>query len=329
MRRIQHCVWGLAGLLLLGCTQPSGAPVGAAASASASATALPPELAAKVLAKVGDRTITLGDYAAVLERMDRFERLRYQSPERRRLLLDEIIRAELLAGEARRRGLDRSPEAAERTRQVLRDELLLRLRAGVPSPEQIPEGEVRAYYQAHADEFREPERRRVAAIVLPSARDAEAVLKQAERASPTQWGELVRARATEPVAEPLELAGDLGIVSLGKNGESARVPEPVRQAVFQIAEVGKVFDRVVPADGRFYVVRLIGRTEARARTYEEAQRSIRVTLVQERIRAAEQKLEQELRQRFPVKIDDAALAAVSVPAASPADAGSDAAERSE
>jgi len=40
--------------------------------------------AALVVAKVGDRTITLGDYAATLERMDQFDRLRYQSPERRR-----------------------------------------------------------------------------------------------------------------------------------------------------------------------------------------------------------------------------------------------------
>src|SRR5262249_16677528 len=72
-------------------------------SASAS-MGLTPELAAKVLARVGDREITLGEYAATLQRMDQFERLRYQSPERRKLLLDEMIKVELLAAEAQRRG---------------------------------------------------------------------------------------------------------------------------------------------------------------------------------------------------------------------------------
>ena len=45
--------------------------------------ALSPEQAAQVLAKVGTSTITLGDYVAALEHMDQFDRLRYQSPERR------------------------------------------------------------------------------------------------------------------------------------------------------------------------------------------------------------------------------------------------------
>ncbi|RYE88702.1 MAG: hypothetical protein EOO75_13010 [Myxococcales bacterium] len=77
---------------------------------------LPPEEAARVLARVGDRTITLGDYAAALERMNDFDRMRYQAPDKRRELLNEMIDFELLALEARRQGLDKSPEliAAQR-----------------------------------------------------------------------------------------------------------------------------------------------------------------------------------------------------------------------
>ena len=55
--------------------------------------ALSPEQATRTLAKVGDRVITLGDFAATLERMDQFDRLRYQTKERRKELLDEIIAA--------------------------------------------------------------------------------------------------------------------------------------------------------------------------------------------------------------------------------------------
>jgi peptidyl-prolyl cis-trans isomerase C len=314
-------VFGLT--LLCACQKkPAGQGDAPAGSASALPAGLSAELASQTLAKVGDRTITLGEYAAVLQRMDQFERLRYQSAERRRLLLDEIIRVELLAAEATRRGLDKDPQTIERIRQVLRDELLIRVRAGLPGAAEIPEGEVRAYYEQHRDEFLEPERRRVAAIVLDSEAQAERVLVAATRASPAEWGRLVRQHSlpsSSPAvaSQPLELAGDLGIVSRVESGRDAagRVPEPVRQAVFEIDRVGGVHGQVVRAAGKFYIVRLIGKTEARVRSFADAQRSIRVSLVQQRIRAAEDELQAELRQRFPVRVDDVALAQIRVPSA--------------
>src|SRR5688572_30783964 len=159
--------------LALACGKKQEAPQpSASASASAGPRPLSPELAAKVLAKVGDRTITLGEYAATLERMDPFERLRYQSPDRRKQLLDEMIEVELLAQEARRRGLDKKPETEERLRQLLRDELLSSVKQGLPAPNDLPEQEVRAYYDAHKADFDEPERRRVAAIAVASEAEA-------------------------------------------------------------------------------------------------------------------------------------------------------------
>lgn len=308
--------------VMSGCKQETSP---SATDAAGSTGPLTPEQAAKVLAKVGDRTITLGEYAETLERMDPFERLRYQSPERRKQLLDEMIQVELLAQEAERRGLHRTPETEERIRIVLRNEVLARLRRDIPGPESIPEAEVRKYYEAHRDEFREPARRRVAVISLADRAAATRLLPKAREATPMQWGKLVhehsldRPPAPSPTA-PLELAGDLGIVSAPgvTRGANERIPEPVRAAVFKIEKVGQVHSEVVEAGGKHYLVRLIGKTDARDRPYAEAERSIRVTLVQEKIRAAEQRLEAELRKKHPVTVDDEALAKVRLPEASAA-----------
>jgi hypothetical protein len=62
-------------------------------------------------------------------------------------------------------------------------------------------------------------------------------------------------------------------------------------------------------------VRLTGKNDARDRLLEEADRTIRVLIAQERLHRAEADLEKDLRARFPVKIDEAALAKVAVPAA--------------
>ena len=290
------------------------------ASASAAAGGLTPELARQVLAKVGDREITLGEYAETLDRMDPFERLRYQSADRRKQLLNEIIQVDLLADEAKRRGLDKLPETQERVRQMLKDELLRSVRQSVPAPGDIPDAEVRAYFDAHHDEFKEPERRRVAHLVVATDAQAKSALQKALGASAADWGKLVSDVSLDQPPKssgptPVELAGDLGIVGPPGHprGGNPRVPDALRAAVFQIDKVGGVLDHVVVDAGRFHIVRMTGRTEARDRSFQDAERTIRVALVQERIKQREAELEQQLKQRYPVTIDDDALAQAKVP----------------
>lgn len=284
---------------------------------------LPPEEAARVLARVGDHTITLGDYAAALERMNEFDRMRYQAPDKRRELLNEMIDFQLLAMEARRQGLDKSPEVEEATRQVLRDALLAEARKGLPAPADIPQAEVRAYYDAHRADYREPERRRVSVIMLKSRAEAEKLLPEAKKASAADWGKLAMKNnegLRPPPGTPVETAGDLGIVSAPDDprGGNAKVPEPVRAAAFEMKpEVGAVLDRVVEADGRFFLVKLAGRTGAHERTFAEAERSIRGQLLQQQLTAREQQQEDELKKKYPLSIDEAALAQVKLPGTLP------------
>jgi hypothetical protein len=152
-------------------------------------------------------------------------------------------------------------------------------------------------------------------------------LQKALGASAADWGKLVTQvsldkppQASSPT--PTELAGDLGIVGPPGHprGANPRVPEAVRSAVFEIDKLGGVLDRVVAESGHFHVVRMTGRTEARDRSYQDAERTIRVALVQQRIRAREAELEQELKKRYPVSVDDEALSQVKVPEADAASA---------
>jgi peptidyl-prolyl cis-trans isomerase C len=309
-------------VLALGCETKPKTGTAPSAAVSAAPAGLTPELAARVLAKVGEREITLGEFAATLERMDPFERLRYQSADRRKQLLDELIDLELLAEEARRRGLDKQPETQERVRQMLRDELLAQVRATSTAPSDISEADARRYYDEHRDDFREPERRRVAHLVVPSEAEAKQLLEKATSASPAEWGKLVadksRDTRSKVAALPTELAGDLGIVGPPGHprGENPRVPEALRAAVFEIGAVGGVLPRVVATPSGFHIVRMTGKTDARDRTFADAERSIRVALVQERLRSRELELEAELKKKYPVSIDETQLAKIPLPAPS-------------
>jgi parvulin-like peptidyl-prolyl isomerase len=178
--------------------------------------------------------------------------------------------------------------------------------------------EVRAYYDAHHVELRDPERRRASAIVLPTQAAADAVLDQVKKGvTAAQWGELVRSKSADPSAKanvPVDLAGDLGMVSPpgDARGDNPRIPEDVRVGLFEIAKVGDVLPRVVHALGKFYVVRLSVKTEPQDRSLQEAERVIRVKLSQEKLRAKEDELLAQLRVKFPVQVDEATLATVVV-----------------
>ena len=63
-------------------------------------------------------------------------------------------------------------------------------------------------------------------------------------------------------------------------------------------------------------MRMTGRTEARDRSFADAERAIRVALVQQRIREREAALEAELKKKYPVTIDEQQLATIPVPAPS-------------
>lgn len=296
----------------------SGGTTDAVDSGHQQPTSLTPEQSKQTLAKVGNDTITLGDYAAALEHMDQFDRLRYQSVERRKELLDEMITVQLLANEAKAKGYDKDPIAQQEMRAILRDSMLAEARKNAPTPADVAEADVHAWFDAHRAEYKDPERRRVSIIVVrdePTAREVLAAAKKSP--SPTQWGELVRAKSLDTQARanvPVDLAGDVGIVSPpgDPRGENTRVPEEVRVAAFEIAELGGIADKVVGSKGKFYVVRLTQKLAPHERTFAEAERSIRVKLAQDKLRAKEDELIAELRKSVKVEIDEQALATVKV-----------------
>jgi len=303
-------------IFLAQCGKPRGAPGldgGMAAGAGQAGGGADPR---QVLARVGAHTITLGDYAAALEHMDEFDRLRYQAPERRKELLGEMIDVLLLADEARERGYDRDPEAQQQLREILRDAMLKKAREGAPGPDAIPAEQVRAYFEAHRGDFHDPERRRVSAIVLSTMAAAERTLEAARAADAGPWGDLVRARSVERALPdtPPELMGDLGFVSPpgDPRGNDPRVPEELRVAIFEVSRVGEIVPRVVAGNGLFYVAKLESKSDAHDRTLEDADRSIRVKLAHDAALARQDDFLRELRKEIPVEIDEAALADVKV-----------------
>jgi hypothetical protein len=152
---------------------------------------------------------------------------------------------------------------------------------------------------------------------------AEKVLEEAKSATSAEWGKLAVANsldyAGKPYTGPVETAGDLGLVGdpTDARGANPRVPDPIRATVFQLSEVGQVLGHLVEIDGKWHIIRLMGKTDSHARSFSEAERTIRITMSQREIAEREQLLEDELRKKFVVAIDEAALADAELPSPPP------------
>jgi parvulin-like peptidyl-prolyl isomerase len=308
-----------AGLLVGACKGKEGAPAPAPGQGDVKVGA---EVEAKVLAKVGDRTITVGDFLEALASLDEIDRARYESPARRKELLDALIETEALAQEARKQGLEKDPAVAQELRMALRDAMLREIHRTVPRPEAIDAAEVRAYYDAHLASYSEPERRRLQAVVVPSEAEAKKALQQLG-AEPTalRFGEVVKARSQDASAKtgaPLDLLGDVGFVSApgDDRGTNARVPEEVRRAAHALKGVGAVSEPV-KAGAAYWIVRVTSISAARARTFEEVEKTIRVALAQEKRQAAEKAKILELAKEANVAVDPAGLEALFQAGAKP------------
>ena len=83
------------------------------------------EQANEVLAKVGDRTITVGEFADRLASQSPYLQARFESPERRKEFHDTLVRYERLVHEAKRRGYADDPEVQRARRGIMIQELIL------------------------------------------------------------------------------------------------------------------------------------------------------------------------------------------------------------
>ena len=271
--------------------------------------------AQKPVAKFGDHVITLGEFAQVLADMPEYERLRFQGLEKRKELLRTMIDVQLIADEAKRLGLDKDPIVAEEMRQVLVNWMRGKLLTDLPAPAALPMADVRAYYDGHIDDYREPERRRVVQIVAKDEATAKKAAEEAKAAGASGWGALVAKYSQEKPAgtEAPELSGDVGYLTAMTDPHPAVSPkasDEMRTQAFALGSVGDVSGPFKDALG-WHVIRMVAKNDARDQSFGDAERSIRIRLLQDLRTAKEQALIEETRKQVKVEVDEQALDALA------------------
>jgi peptidyl-prolyl cis-trans isomerase C len=122
----------------------------------------------EVLAKIGNKTITVTDLERVIGMHDPAQRRMIEgNPQIKEALLWQLVRSRVVADAARKKGYDKKPEIKAQQEIMAQNFLAsVYLQKEVVDKVTVSEEKAKAYYQDHQDDFRTPEMVRARHILI-------------------------------------------------------------------------------------------------------------------------------------------------------------------
>ncbi len=273
---------------------------------------------AKVVAKVDAVEITVGDVEDSINQQQAFLRARYREPARVRELVDTMVRFELLAAEAQRRGLGDDAQVVQTRKQnavqrMLRLDFEERITA-----DSVPAADVQHYYDTHEDEFHRPAMVRASHILVATREEATRLIATLSTEDARAFRE--SALQTSLDTETKLRGGDLRYFT--RDGHPSAATDPavdsrIAEAAFAITEVGGVSPEPVAVGDQWSVIKLTGRRPEEHRTFAEAESAIRMRLFREQRQNAIDAFLDQLRQRYHPVIHEEAMEPIRPRASGP------------
>lgn len=316
LQRVLHltsiAALSLLAVAVLGCEElpREGSPPGQPSFDDGFESQLSAQDQTQVIARVNDTTITLKDFERSIDAQPPYARARYfSSPERQKEFLDNLVRFEVLAQEARRRGYDRHPEVVEAMKQTMVRKMMVGEVQGSIRMSDVTQEELQKYYDEHSADYNKPEQVRISQVVLATEADAQAVLVELRKQIEADKREYRRIFAAMAKARSIDEAskaagGDLRFFARTEQG--GEQPKAVADAAFLLSKVGELGGPVQTPAG-WHVILLTGRKNRYERTFEQVRRQIQNRLYREKKRTATESFVEGLRTAARVERKDELL----------------------
>ena len=211
-----------------------------------------PSIPADVVARVGDRMITLADYKRYLDRNAGTD-LSQVGPEVSSAMLDQYVEEVILAEYAAAHGVEipaeqiasavRSDAGAtviEKRDDMRREKLIATISADVPPASDL---EVRAYYDQHAGEFRTGEEVHVRQILVHDENVADDIAQKLKRGTPFET-----LSSEFSLAPNAKKGGEIGFVGRGQ------LPKMFEDEIFALKPGG--ISSVIRTESSFHIFKV-------------------------------------------------------------------------
>jgi len=272
----------------------------------------------QVVATVDSTVITVGDVQERINKQSPFIRARYTTLEKKKEFLDNLIRFEVMAAEAQRRGYDKDPEVIRVAKQQMISKFLQKDFESKLKVEDVPDADVEKYYKDHPEEFNRKDEVRVSQILVKDKAKADKVANEvkalpkvpaagtAAAADPQKgFRDLVTKYSEDEDSKPR--AGDLTFF----DKDSTVIPKPVVEAAFKLAEVGDVAGPI-KSDKGFHIIKLTQKKPGFTRPLPEVKRQIQQRLFRDLRTKSLDAFVADLRKKTKIEVNDEKLAKVTI-----------------
>jgi peptidyl-prolyl cis-trans isomerase C len=263
-----------------------------------------------VLAKVGDKAITVEEFEAFVSTLPPHMQARAATPSGKKQILEHRVRETLISVEAEERGIADRPEVRMQIEAARQRVLLQELMKDVQREVQVTDEDVAAHFEENKDRYRMPERYRAQQILVKVPPNGDA------KSSSVAYGKVVdahrrikRGEAFDKVAREVsedpnaDKGGDLGYVERG------RFNADFEKAALALSK-GDVSEPFKTSFG-WHIVKLVDRAaEEPAVLDDRVKDQIRRQLVPRKRQESFEAFMSTLRDRYEVEIDDDRLAGI-------------------
>jgi peptidyl-prolyl cis-trans isomerase C len=267
----------------------------------------------QVVAKVDDAVITVEDVQERINKQSPFVRARYTAADKKREFVDGLVKFEVMAAEAARRGYDKDPDVQRVMKQQMISKLMQKDFESKLKVEDVPDADVEKYYNEHPTEFHQKDEVRVSAIFVKEKGKADHAYADAKALpkGPAGLGDqkgfrdLVTKYTEDDESKPR--GGDLSFFA----EDSATVPKPIVDAAFKLKEVGDLTPPI-KTDKGWAIVRLTQKRPGFNRSLPEVKRQIQQRLFRDLRSKAMDAFVDDLKKKSSITINDDNLAKVVV-----------------
>jgi len=285
-------------LTILSATLWAAALAGCKGKTETGTAAAPAKKQGEVIAEVNGDTITTADFQKELENLPPYLKPMADTAEGKKELLDTMVVRELILQQARKDGLDKSPEVAAKLEE-LRKRVVVEafLKKKVEENASVSDEEMKKFYEENKEKFKSGAQVRASHILMKSEDEAQKVLKELKDGG--NFEELAKKHSIDSAAAK---GGDLGWFSKG-----SMVPE-FEKVVFGLKE-GET-SGIVKTQFGYHVIKLTGKRPAGIRTFDEVKEQIKAAILPSKQQEVFQKLKDDIKKDAKISIKENVLTAM-------------------
>ncbi len=218
-------------------------------------------LPADVIARIGKWNITIDQFndrlKAIKEVVPDFNTKDSKS---KNLVLEELIRQQLLVTDAEQQGLDKKQEIQDALEEFRRTVLVREVASKLTQNVDVTDEEAKAFYDQNKASMVEPPQLHVREIKTDTEDKAKAILDELNKGA--DFAQTAQQKST---AKDAASGGDMGILT--------QLPFPEMLAPLQTLEVGKMSPVFKGPDG-FYIIKLEEKKEGKPLAFEDVKKDI-------------------------------------------------------